>query len=124
MAGKATSGPMPKAFHIRARYLLEKAKGLQVAADVIEGKLTEDRVTKDGVVEVRPSIANRLEAVKLLAETGRVLVKQVEDVTPVTRRSSLDLVAMVPAILGALQVGQQERLKLLEAVTDDVEVVG
>lgn len=127
MSGTALSGPRPDSFRLRARQLLKESKALDMAARVIRAEETEDRTTKDGdIVQVRPAIRDRLSATELLLKTGGVLVSKVEDVTPVspTERATAELLAAIPRILGVLGVNQQERVKLLEAIEVDAEVVG
>jgi len=122
-------GSLPAAFAIRARALLERAKGLEFAARVIQGKETEERATaKGGVVELKPAIADRLNAVKLLAETGRVLKHESE--TPLPNRQVVPvkeiLAAVGTATVKALLEKSPERfarVKMLEAIDAEAEIM-
>lgn len=127
--GNMGGGLLPAAFAIRARARLEKAKAIDVAGQVIEGKEGEERMTKEGtVVALKPAISDRLAAIKLLAEMGKVLTREPENPEPPEHRALP--VEQILAALGAHVIQEAikhphrgARVKMLQAIEGEATVV-
>lgn len=106
-------GPLPAAFAIRARHLLEKVQALDLAGRIIQSLEEEPRyITKDGtVVYTKPLNRDKLEALKVLAQIGRILP---HEATPMV--DNRQFLIVVPAKAGSTE----EWLKKHGLGADDV----
>ncbi len=115
-----------RAFKELCRDSLDRIGALQVVERVIVGDIAEQiGTTKTGEpIYGETKNADRLQAVKFLASYAHGMPTQkVEDVTKSPVRPPIDLVAAIPGLLGILQIPHQEKAKLLQAISIDVEVV-
>lgn len=116
-----------RAFKELCRDSLDRVGALKVVEHIIAGDISEEigRGKLGEIIYGETKNADRLKAVQFLAGYAHGMPTQkVEDVTQRAAVAPVDVVALIPALLGVLQVPQQDRARLLQSVSIDAEVVG